>query len=370
VQTWKVTWLCGSYVTHFGKLTGVITESGQVDCQAKNIGKKNQTTAEEQCEKEVLALYEKKIKEGYHFDVNSIDNFVFFQPMLAKKWLDDYVKKGKFDPNCSYILQTKLNGMRAVVTKHGMWSRTGEKIVSSPHIRLALVQFFEKYPEAVLDGELYNYDLRQKLSEMMSVAGQKKPTLEDFKRSEQIVQYWIYDGSLTQFELDAPYTIRIEELQRRVRENLYSHLQSIRFVESHYASTLEDIDTFFNTVVSDGEEGIIVRVHPCPYENKRSKYLLEYKPTDDDEFLFRGVSEGTGTWAGSAKIIHLTDKEGKEFNGTFKGTLEDAVWLLHNHSHLISKWVTCTYNSFTSYGIPNSAQFSLKNQKFDVRKIA
>jgi len=41
-----------------------------------------------------------------------------------------------------------------VVKKDGMWSRNGKPIVSAPHVLVALKDFFNRFPNAILDGEL------------------------------------------------------------------------------------------------------------------------------------------------------------------------------------------------------------------------
>lgn len=369
VQVWYAQQFADSYSTISGRLGGAQVISGKVLCSGKNLGKVNETTDIEQCEIEILALYVKKLKEAYHFSVEDIDKKVFFQPMLAKKWVDDFLSKGKDKKLKSqlfkYAVQTKLNGIRAILTAEGMWSRKGEPILSAPHIRKALEPFFQKYPNGILDGELYNYDLRQKLSELMSVAGKKKPTQKDLDRSAEIVQYWIYDGGLEEDELSTAYDVRFPSLANKLI-GITDVGSSVQIIQTDFVNTIDEIDEIFARVTNDGEEGVMVRVLPCPYEQKRSGNLLKYKPTDDKEVTFLGVSKGSGTWADVAKTVQVRQEDGQEFSVTLKGSLEDAAWMLDNYSFFVDKEVTITYNGFTSYGVPNYGQFSLNNQKFAI----
>ena len=84
---------------------------------------------------------------------------------------------------------------------------------------------------------------------------------------------------------------------------------------------------------------------------------MKYKPVDDAEFLLLDVSEGEGDWAGKAKIIHLQMDDGRKFNGSFKGTMEEAAEFLANKHLYIGKKHTCYFNGFTGLGIPNYTRF-------------
>ena len=69
----------------------------------KNIGKKNETTAEEQAIFEANAAKVKKEGQGYFEDITQIDNFTKFNPMLAQ----DYAKLKKALPFPVYHNQAR-----------------------------------------------------------------------------------------------------------------------------------------------------------------------------------------------------------------------------------------------------------------------
>ena len=75
------------------------------------------------------------------------------------------------------------------------------------------------------------------------------------------------------------------------------------------------------------------------------------------------VSEGDGDWAGKAKIVHLQmdEPDGRKFNGSFKGNMEEAAEFLANKHLYIGKKYSIYFNGFTGYGIPNYAIFCIKN---------
>jgi len=86
-----------------------------------------------------------------------------------------------------------------------------------------------------------------------------------------------------------------------------------------------------------------------------------WKPLDDSEFIIVDIKEGTGNWAGKAKIISLSGElDGRhiEFDGTFKGQMPRAIEVLAEKEKWIGKVVTVYYNGLTGLGIPNFCQWN------------
>ena len=155
------------YRSTSGQIDGQKTISQWTISEPKNFGKANATSAVEQCTLEIEAKYKKQLKSGGYYEHQSdIDKEQFFQVMLAKNFVD---YKDKLDWKSGVGVQIKYNGGRMIATKTGLWTRKGEKYVSAPHIEEALKPFFLKYPDAILDGEGYNYPLREKLNEIMKL---------------------------------------------------------------------------------------------------------------------------------------------------------------------------------------------------------
>jgi len=150
IQTWTIEVDGNKYRTHYGQLDGAIQITEWTLCVGKNTGKKNATSNEDQAVKEAKATWKKKKESGYFEKITDIDGVSFTEPMLAKNY-DDY----KDDLKYPVYSQPKLDGIRCVVKKDGMWSRNGKPIVSAPHVLVALKDFFVKFPNAILDGELY-----------------------------------------------------------------------------------------------------------------------------------------------------------------------------------------------------------------------
>ena len=150
LRVWWIEYDDEKYRTHSGINGGKIVTSGWKYPTEKNVGRANATSVEEQVLSEITAEYEKKLNQGkYHSTIESASNGAkFYECMLADKY------NAKKHNNFPYYSQPKLDGIRCIVSKDGMQSRQGKKIISAPHIMEALEEFFQKYPDVILDGEL------------------------------------------------------------------------------------------------------------------------------------------------------------------------------------------------------------------------
>lgn len=322
---------------------------------AKNTGKKNATTASEQAQKEIEAKYKKQKKTGYFENIADIDTIQYVEPMLAKLY-KDYADEISLDKG-EWLLQCKLNGMRCIATKEGLFTRKGEKYVSVPHIEESLKSFFESHPNAVLDGELFNNDLRQKLNEISKLIRKTVHiTKEDLDKSRQLVHYYIYDGYGFGLDKEHPY----HERKQWIDSNIVGQYTHVAKVQDFHIHSQEALDEHYQSFVDDGQEGAILRNKKMKYEHKRSKNLLKVKPEDDDEAEIVAITEGTGNWSGTGKIISL-NWNGKIFDATFKGTQEQGAEFLKNKNDWIGKKVTFLYNGLTGKGTPNFARVDINN---------
>ncbi len=355
--TWQIEIVDNAYRTTSGQLNSPnLTTTLWSYGEAKNVGKKNATTAAEQALKEAKALYKKKLEEGYWEDVADIDKERFFEPMLAQKYYD---RKKKIRKKLVFpvAVEDKLNGIRSCHFKRGSFSRKGKEFYNIAHIRESLASLFEKYPNLFIDGELFNYKLKNllnRISELVSVTRKPKDiTPELRKESREIVRLVCYDGyGFDNITKDTPFSER--------RAALTKLLESVEFIDVlqyKIARTHDEIDAFLKAAESRKEEGIIIRILNAPYENKRSKYLLKYKNFEDEEFKVLDIEEGTGDWQGCAKRIICELNEPATtgettFASNIDGKREDARELLQNKQKYIGQWATVRFQEYSEYGVP------------------
>jgi len=360
----RVWWMVqegGSYYTMSGIKDGALVQSESTVCEGKNIGKKNETSATIQAQREIESKYKKQLKTGYHKNESDISKGTsYVEPMLAKDF-DNYIDK--IDFKRGVFVQNKFNGVRCVARlEHGkvvLRSRKGEEWLSVPHINKDLIGFFKDHPKAILDGELYNYDLRENLNDLIHLVRRTVNITEDIIfESEKMVRFYVYDGYDMQSSLnnDAPY-----EARKLWLDKILTHYSKYyRKVETHLAHSMKEVDKIYEAYLADGEEGAIIRFVDSPYEHKRSKFLLKYKPEDDAEGIILELHEGTGNWSGAIKTATLL-WDGKEFDATFKGKYELGVQRMKNKKDWIGKTVTFLYTGLTGLGVPNFARIDPNN---------
>ena len=335
VSTWQAETENNCFRTISGFLDGQKVTSEWTCCEAKNVGKKNATTPEQQAQAEVEAMYTKRRDLGYWSMLEYIDTPVYFKPMLAHDY-NDYKDKIKFP----IYSQPKLDGVRCIVREDGMWSRNGKQIISAPHIYEALKPWFEQNPDLILDGELYaNKDVAD-FNTIISCVRKTKPTTADLETSKKI-QYWVYDIP----SVDGTSIERIEEL---ADFNLPDCCVKVPTITLHDESM---IMKQYGVYIEQGFEGQMLRASGNSlYENKRSKTLLKHKTFNDAEFTILGVIEGKGNLTGKVGKLQF-EINGKPFESAVNGDWEYLAELLKRND-LIGKQATVKYFELTEDGIP------------------
>jgi DNA ligase-1 len=266
----------------------------------------------------------------------------YFEPMLASKWEDS---KDKI--TYPIFSQPKLDGIRCIVTKDGMFSRNGKPIISAPHIRESLSEVFEVYPELILDGELYADKFANDFNKIVSLVKKTKPTDADLKESKKNIQYWIYDLPNNSLNFgERCYTL--DELFDTELESFEKHCV---LVETDTCNNEDEVMELYGEYVDKGFEGQMLRLDK-KYENKRSKALLKHKSFIDEEFTILDIVEGDGNRTGTAGYFVFENENGDRFKSNVKGTWQETAEMLKNKKKLIGKEATIKYFNRTPAGIP------------------
>jgi DNA ligase-1 len=343
VRIWYMEIDDNQYRTVAGLHDGKRVTSAWTVVEGKNIGRANETTPAEQAVFEVGAHYAKKLRVDYHTDLVSINEAKIFKPMLAAKW-EDVMHKIDYKKQNVYI-QPKLDGIRCIATADGLFSRTGKPILGAPHIHKQLSSLFDMDPDIILDGELYNHELKSDFNTIVSLVKKAKPTTEGAK----MVEYHVYDlPSLS----DAKFNERTLTLDRLLGGDLGKGSPNIVNVETLRVESQCDVDREYSRFIGRGYEGGIVRIDG-KYEQKRSKLLLKRKDFEDAEFTIVRVEEGSGNWAGAAKrVICINDQTWEEFGAGLAGTYEYAQTVLAEAESYVGKQATIQFFTRTPAGVP------------------
>ncbi len=269
------------------------------------------------------------------------------KPMLAHK-----VNDKKIDFNEPVFIQPKLDGVRCLFTKDGAYSRTGKQFHNLRYIELSLAPFFDKNPDVILDGELYNHDLRDDFEQIISLVRKQKPTDEDRLNSADMIQYHVYDY-ITPF---IGYEARLKWLMSN-KDHLWSNV--VIPVETHRVYKYEEAaNMHYDGFLKQGYEGSILRLNGA-YEQKRSYNLQKFKDFSDDEATIVGYEAGKGKRTGTLGKFFMMDDDGVKFGcPPGKGfNYTDLANILNNVHDYIGKRATFTYFERTKAGNYRHPQF-------------
>lgn len=339
IQTWFLEREGDKYRTVSGQLQGKLVTSGWSQCQPKNVGKANETTAEEQAIKEIEAEYVKQLDHKYFKNINDIDEETYFAPMLAKDWEGTLSKRHAFT-------QPKLDGMRAIYSVGKLTSRNGKPIVSVPHIIETLRSTFDIPDNIILDGELYNHALREDFNTLMSLAKKTKPTAEDIDKA-RILEYHVYD----MYDKNDPSMTFINRAKCVGKLLTKEYDTCIKVVDTAICDSVDGIEKQYDECMEYEYEGLIIRYN-APYENKRSKNLLKYKKLKDAEFTIVKICEGNGNRAGMAGNVICKLPQGGITSASISGTHEYCIQLLKEAHEYVGGQATIQYQNMTPDGAP------------------
>jgi DNA ligase-1 len=272
------------------------------------------------------------------------------KPMLAYK-----VDKKPVDWSENVFIQPKLDGVRCVIYLDEQenircFSRTGKEFHNLQHIKDSLHDFFKMETEfsantdVVLDGELYNHDLRDNFDKIISLVRKQKPTEQDKAEAKELIQFHCYDYIET--VMNQPYGYRMNQL---VTSDMYSYC--VKYVPTNLALRMDDARVYHSRNLADGYEGSILRLDK-PYQQKRSYNLQKFKDFSDTEATIVGYEEGKGKREGTLGKFLMQDDDHNEFGcppgkGYNYKMLADMLENIHDY---IGQRATFTYFQRTKSG--------------------
>jgi DNA ligase-1 len=262
------------------------------------------------------------------------------KPMLAHKFDIKRVDYSK-----PVYIQPKLDGVRCLFTKDGAFSRTGKEWLNIHHINANLEPFFEKYPDVVLDGELYNHELKNDFEKIISLVRKQKPTADDRLEAKKLVQFHVYDY------FDG---IMYDSYRTRMKQLACSDIycDSIKYVPAYRVYKHEEaLNMHHDAWLAKGYEGSIIRLDGI-YKHGRSYDLMKFKDFSDTEATIIGYETGKGKREGTLGKFIMQDDDGNEFGcPPGKGyNYKDLANILNNIGDYIGKRATFTYFQRTQAG--------------------
>ena len=369
LREWTMNIEGNSFYAVKGLVDMKLTQDKPTTTTPKNVGRSNETTEEEQAELEAKAKWEKKLKEGYALTPKDAESKQYFDPMLAQSFDDRKSDvQNVFDDETFVYTQPKLDGIRCIVRKEGdtivARTRNGRTIDSVPHIIKSVESYFDQDDGLVLDGELYNHELKHDFNKIVSLVRKQTPvrsksdTDKSFQKkldkydnamleAEDLVQYHIYDIPRSNtFSSDSLFSERFFSVEITNNEH-------IKMVATQVVFDFDDLDVIYNTYVGSGYEGQMIRINSSYEKSKRSAKLLKRKDFIDAEYEVVGIDEGNGNRLGTAKhLVCYCPKTDQTFNSNIKGNFDYLAEILNNRQDYIGKQATIKFFELTPDGIP------------------
>jgi len=275
------------------------------------------------------------------------------KPMLAHKYDDKRV-----DWSQPVYIQPKLDGVRCLIKRVSdfpgqenlasfsvkAYSRTGKEFKNIKHILDSLKPFFFNQPDVILDGELYNHDLKDDFEKIISLVRKQKPTDEQRLDAKNLTQFHCYDY-FDGVQYDS-YKTRMNNL---VNSDIYSYC--IKYVPAKLVDSYNYARTLHKEYLAAGYEGSIIRLDGL-YKHGRSYDLMKFKDFSDTEATIIGYELGKGKRTGTLGKFIMLDDGGIQFGcPPGKGyTYKDLANMLLKVNDYIGQRATFTYFQRTKAG--------------------
>lgn len=339
-KQWSV-WTEGDeVVVEWGKLGGKL-QTKRTRCKAKNVGRSNETTPEQQATLEAQSKWNAQYDKYYRETLEEAEAIQTEGVMLA----EDYSKKPHLLQEEFYV-SMKLDGLRVktvFVNGEPEWHSRGGKTYPVPqHIRDQLVTLHTTTGIKCADGEAYVHGV--KLQKIQSCV--KKPN-----ELTKLVTYEIFDVPT----LESSWEERLEELESLKRHVV--DLPHINVLQQDLA-TKKDLPNLMYDALQNGFEGLMLRNKvggEYLFQNKRSNDLLKYKVMQDSEAKVVGcVEDKNGQGKFKMEWTSPYNNVKVYFDLSMNGSHEDNTF--EKLSKRIGEWVTFKYQDYTEDGVPTFAR--------------
>ena len=224
-------------------------------------------------------------------------------------------------------------------------------------------------PNYNFDGELFAG--RDNFSNM-GVVRKKVPIDEEWFN----IKYYVYDYIDEDLEFYDRYEMLVEIVKKandsweEYKSTLGSKFKDVscplvlcRHIE---VESMDQMKEYYKSVLDNGGEGIMFKDPWSNYENKRSNYLLKYKPNFDGEAIIVDHKDGTGKYDGMLgafickplinKGDHAIIDEDPNHEFAISG-MDDSIRESYETTHPIDTIITYEYSGFTNTGKPRFASY-------------
>jgi DNA ligase-1 len=243
-----------------------------------------------------------KVMTGQNLYDSKTGNMIKLSDKLSKEL-------GINEPPLNWWASEKWDGIRA------LWD--GEKIISrgsglgNPKVYTYVPEWFLKIlpPGIALDGEIWigrgMFQSTGKLSNIKPGSSYTKKEIDDIwsGKNGYPVIFKVFDipSHKGLFEQRMEFLKSVVLDRKKCWDKIEyenKRIYPLQFTEQVKILTMEQLVNLYTDLTSNGAEGIMLRAHSSPYEEKRSKYMLKYKIKEDSECIVRAYLPGEGRLQG------------------------------------------------------------------------
>lgn len=290
-------------------------------------------------------LFNPAIRLGFVF----LGIILCYRPVLAVEVFDlSNFKSSQSQDYRGWLMSEKLDGVRAIWDGQQLVSKRGNPI-SAPD------WFIQQLPPFAIDGELWSK--RGDFETIASTVLTQTPDARWHQISYHIFEVPMQKGGLLQ---------RLAVLE----DWLQSHSQSndlIKVVDQIVVRSNQHLESYFDWLVSQGAEGMVVRKPSDDYSTGRLTHALKMKPLEDAECRVVGYTKGKGKYLGRVGALRcelLPEQLPRLFAQLAKGHRPVEIKLGSGLSDVqrqtppeVGTIVTFEYSGLTAKGLPRFARF-------------
>ena len=283
---------------------------------------------------------------------------VFTEGMKAPRNIKDY------NPPIGWLMSRKLDGYRARFNPEtSSFVSRQNKPFNAPK------WFIEFMPKYNLDGELF---AGRDNFQSMGVVRKKIPIDEEWFK----IKYHVYDCIDETLEFYDRYEMLIDIVQKandswkEYKSTLGPKFKDVScpivLCEHIEVESMDQMKKFYQSELDIGGEGIMFKDPWSNYENKRSNYLLKYKPCFDGEAIIIDYKDGTKKYEGMLGAFvckplinhdnYMTIDDDLNHEFAISG-MDDSIRENYKKSHPIGTIITYQYSGFTESGKPRFAGY-------------
>uniref|UniRef100_A0A6C0BSJ9 DNA-directed DNA polymerase n=1 Tax=viral metagenome TaxID=1070528 RepID=A0A6C0BSJ9_9ZZZZ len=280
-------------------------------------------------------------------------------------------------PPLGWRMSEKYDGYRTILAydedgNPHFYSRTGKEF-NAPEWFYNAMPSNKTLKGRMIDGELW---AGRENFQLMGTVRKKVPVPEEWID----IRFVVYDIT----NLDKVFIERIKDLQKIVKltkekwntitkknmEYPFNNLECpISFTEQKKITSHKMMDEFYQSIISNGGEGIMIKRPDSIYKDGRSSDMLKYKPSFDREAEIIDYKPGKGKYYGFLGGLvcrplkncdtYMTRDEDDDHIFTLSG-MDDEVRENYMETHPKGTIITYECSGWTDKGIPRFARYLRK----------